>query len=260
MLFTVASARSVVSMRPLLEGLPLSLPVIELNGAFISDLRTGRHQVVNAIDPALLETLYNRIREHGFWPFVSSFNGSKDCLYYDRISNPGMEWYLQDRQKAEDPRLKHSPVLEDSLSDQVVCLTLIDREEALAPLASRMAKDFADQVELNFNLNLYSPGWHWLTIYDRRANKDQAIRTLLSSLGLGTEQLTVFGDDLNDLKMFEMADRAVAVANARPQLKKIASDHIGSNEQDSVARYIVSKVTAHNLKRIFKRKRILREG
>jgi hypothetical protein len=37
--FTVASARSVFSMWPILDGLRLSLPVIEFNGAFISDHR-----------------------------------------------------------------------------------------------------------------------------------------------------------------------------------------------------------------------------
>ena len=40
--FTVASARSIVSMQPILKDVALSLPVIEFNGAFISDLATGR--------------------------------------------------------------------------------------------------------------------------------------------------------------------------------------------------------------------------
>src|SRR5690554_6856541 len=49
--FTVASARSVYSISQMLKGLSLNLPVIEFNGAFISDLETGRHDIVNAIDP-----------------------------------------------------------------------------------------------------------------------------------------------------------------------------------------------------------------
>ena len=49
--FTVASARSVVSMRHILDGLEISLPIIEFNGAFISDLKTGYHEVINWSDP-----------------------------------------------------------------------------------------------------------------------------------------------------------------------------------------------------------------
>jgi hypothetical protein len=49
--FTVASARSVVAMQLMLQGLPIQLPVVEFNGAFLSDLATGRHEVINSIDP-----------------------------------------------------------------------------------------------------------------------------------------------------------------------------------------------------------------
>jgi len=49
LIFTVASARSVVAMQQMMAGLTLPLPVIEFNGAFISDLATGRHEVVNNI-------------------------------------------------------------------------------------------------------------------------------------------------------------------------------------------------------------------
>lgn len=42
--FSVASARSVVSIKPILSGIRLSLPVIEFNGAFLSDLDSGRHE------------------------------------------------------------------------------------------------------------------------------------------------------------------------------------------------------------------------
>jgi len=41
--FTVASARSVNSIRSLLGELKLTLPVISFNGAYISDLASGEH-------------------------------------------------------------------------------------------------------------------------------------------------------------------------------------------------------------------------
>lgn len=39
--FSVATARSVHTLAPIIEGLPLRLPVVELNGAFITDLKTN---------------------------------------------------------------------------------------------------------------------------------------------------------------------------------------------------------------------------
>ena len=48
----------------------------------------------------------------------------------------------------------------------------------------------------------------------------------------------VFGDNSNDTGMFELADRAVAVSNAVPELKAFADEIIGSSAEDSVALYL----------------------
>jgi 5-amino-6-(5-phospho-D-ribitylamino)uracil phosphatase len=46
---TVASARGTPGMRSLLSGVGFRLPVIELNGAFVSELDSGRHLVSNVL-------------------------------------------------------------------------------------------------------------------------------------------------------------------------------------------------------------------
>ena len=54
----------------------------------------------------------------------------------------------------------------------------------------------------------------------------------------GFDRLVVFGDSLNDLSMFMVADEAYAMANVCEELKKAATWIIGSNEEDSVAYYL----------------------
>ena len=64
--FSVASARSVASMRNMLHGLTLELPVIEFNGAFLSDLSTGHHTaVVNALEPQITRAIFASISQRG---------------------------------------------------------------------------------------------------------------------------------------------------------------------------------------------------
>ena len=96
LLFTVARARSVVSMQGILRGLPLRLPVIEFNGAFLSDLATGRHETVTALEPAIAEDVYALALHHSMAPFVSSFDGTEDRVHYAAAANAGMHWYLED--------------------------------------------------------------------------------------------------------------------------------------------------------------------
>ena len=54
----------------------------------------------------------------------------------------------------------------------------------------------------------------------------------------GADRLVVFGDNLNDLSMFEVADVAVAVGNALPAVKSAADYVTEINTADSVARFI----------------------
>ena len=59
--------------------------------------------------------------------------------------------------------------------------------------------------------------------------------------GACIEGLTVFGDNLNDVNMFKMATKAVAVENATDEIKNYADEIIGPNESDSVIKYIMEK-------------------
>ncbi len=124
---TVASARSVVSMQQMLTGLRLQLPVIEFNGAFLSDLDTGKHTWVCALEPQLSDEILTAIRDCGHTPFVSTFDGERDRLYCGASQNPGTDWYVEDRQKNRDGRLSPVADIGQGLADQVVCFTVIDR-------------------------------------------------------------------------------------------------------------------------------------
>lgn len=236
--FSVASARSVVSMRPLLDGLDLLLPVIEFNGAFVSDLRTGHHEIVNAIDPAIVPEVFDLLQRSSRSVFVSTFNGAADRLYYSEITNQGEQHYVSNRRACSDSRLRCISDLKAILGERVVCMTVIGRPDPLEEMARAAGERFADVLEMHLFENQYSPGWFWLTIHDARATKDQAIQEIRQRYGLDGHDLVVFGDHVNDVRMFRLANQAVAVANAHPDVKGVATQLIGSNEEDSVVRFI----------------------
>lgn len=236
--FSVASARSVTSIRRLLRDLPITLPVIEFNGAFVSDLSTGKHEVVNAVAPDVVGAVYSQVVALGHVPFVSTFDGREDCLYASEAANEGARWYLDDRIANRDPRLRNTADLRDALAEQVVCLTVIGRRESLSELELAIREMCESQVEMHLFENQYSPGWHWLTVHDWRARKDRGVQAMMALCGLTDHSLVAFGNDLNDVGLFNLAVERVAVANAHPELKRHATHTIGSNEADSVVNYI----------------------
>lgn len=236
--FSVASARSVVAIRSILQGLKLQLPVIEFNGAFISDLESGQHRVVNNIDPNLAGELYGTIIKYGQVPLISTFNGVEDCLYYSEIVNAGARWYVDDRKRNKDRRLRATQNIPGVLAEKVVCITAIGSHSQLEEVAEDIASKHIDAVETHLIENRYSPGWYWLTVHDKRASKEKAVRMLMDMEGLSDRDLVVFGDELNDLKLFEIASESVAVANAGAHVRSRAKHVIGSNEEDSVVKFI----------------------
>ncbi|MBT6906865.1 MAG: HAD family phosphatase [Gemmatimonadetes bacterium] len=238
--FTVATARSVVSIRQLLQGLQLSLPVVNLNGALLSDLHSGRHQSIQAISPETAELVFDQIRSNGLLPFISTCASDRDHLYYHRIENAGMQWYLDDRLDTDDNRLEQIEDLRLALADPVLCFTVIDhRRTLLQDVRASLEDCFPGQLQIYLFDNSYSDvGDTWLTIGDAQATKDRGIRQLLAQGGYAIDGLTVFGDSDNDVEMFRLAPRAIATANASEEIRTLATEIIGRNSEDSVVRYL----------------------
>ena len=68
--------------------------------------------------------------------------------------------------------------------------------------------------------------------------KATALAGLAGSAGIRAEQVVAFGDMPNDLPMLAWAGRAVAVANAHPEVLALADEVTASNDDDGVARVL----------------------
>ena len=67
----------------------------------------------------------------------------------------------------------------------------------------------------------------------------KAVLKMKEQYGFG--KVVVFGDSVNDMPMFRVADEAYAVGNALEELKNIATGVIGRNEDDAVARFLETR-------------------
>lgn len=120
-------------------------------------------------------------------------------------------------------------------------MNVIGEYERIKGLARQLEEELAGRLENFFFENSYSPGWWWLTIHDERACKAKAIKAIVEYAGFSLDDLVVFGDNLNDVNMFKEARHSVAVANASEEIKSLATEIIGSNENDSVVKYIAER-------------------
>ncbi len=246
--FTVATSRSVSSVGPIFRGVSLPLPVIELNGAYITDLTTGQHLVVNDIATDLAADILALVQAHDVKPLISSYNGQVDHVYYTTEVNQGIQWYIDDAKQNEDGRWHYCPNLAEVFDEQVMRFTLIDTQPRLADLQQQLEQRFPNCLDMHLFENPYQPDWYWLTLQDRRATKANGIRELQLMNDLQNHELTVFGDHNNDISMFQLADIAVATANATPELQNHATEIIGHHSEDSVVKYLETRWSMMNAK------------
>lgn len=100
-----------------------------------------------------------------------------------------------------------------------------DETAAFAAMLNEQVDGLDFDVPLPGYLNIMPSGW----------NKGSAVLALCEHLGIGTDEVAVFGDAGNDLAMFHVVENSVAVANATPDAAAAARWHIGACADDAVA-------------------------
>jgi hydroxymethylpyrimidine pyrophosphatase-like HAD family hydrolase len=77
------------------------------------------------------------------------------------------------------------------------------------------------------------------------ADKGAGLRWLCAHLAIEPADVVVFGDEINDLAMFEFAGHSVAVSNASASVRAAADEVTESNDNDGVAMVIESLLARH---------------
>ncbi len=77
---------------------------------------------------------------------------------------------------------------------------------------------------------------------DARVDKGEAVAWLARELGLGEDEVAVYGDGGNDLAMLERFDHAYATSNGSDAAKRAAGNVIGSCALHAVPRHMLATV------------------
>lgn len=97
--------------------------------------------------------------------------------------------------------------------------------EALAARLNREVDGLDFDIPSAGFMNVMPTGW----------NKGSAVRELGSHMGIGMDEVVVFGDGGNDLTMFDAVENSVAVEGAMDVATRAARWHIGRVEDCAVA-------------------------
>lgn len=89
-----------------------------------------------------------------------------------------------------------------------------------------------------FQTNVVEEKGIWFSIISNEANKGRAIKTLAKYLNVALDKTYGFGNDYNDIEMFETVNHSIVVNNANDDLKEKAKIIAKSNDEDGVALFL----------------------
>ena len=207
-LFTYATARSLVSASKVTEGLSTKIPVIAYNGAFIMQPSTGEILSGEGFTDDERSKVSEILKQHRISPLVYSFiRGVERVSWIPQHENDGIRRYLNNRKGDRRFRAVHDP---DSLyQGDIFYYTCIGEKDELLPVYELFSGD--SRFRCTIQQELYRPEY-WCEIMPAAASKANAILKLKEMWGCS--RVVSFGDAVNDIPMFEISDECYAVENA----------------------------------------------
>lgn len=229
MIFSYATARSLVTAKKATRGIVAKIPLIVYNGAFVIDNVTENILSANYFDHAVYGML-DDLFANQVYPIVYAYvDGKEKFSFVPELCTNGMRQFLDSRKGDVRTNIVRSAT--DLKSGNLFYITCIDEPDKLDPLYEK----YKGVYHCVYHTEIYTQK-QWLEIMPRSASKANAIKQLKALLGC--EKVIAFGDGKNDIDMFKLADESYAVANAHEDLKKHATAIIQSNEEDGVARWL----------------------
>lgn len=222
----LVSARMPQSMTYIQKNLGIeNEPIICYNGALV--LHGSEELFSTFIDLEQITRIYNMANEVGI----------QLGLYSKE------EWYVEVDSERVQKEIKYTKTLptfrdtKETLRDWTV--RKVGAHKIMLMGIKENTDDLFPLLQKNFSktLNIYRSNDTLIEIAPKSVSKLTAIKLLLQDHESLTDVIA-FGDNFNDMEMLQNVGCGIAVANAREEVKHIASDLALKNSEDGVAHYI----------------------
>lgn len=217
----LCSGRAVSGLKDVIAQLEIKPMMATLNGAYITD----ENRNIISESPFERETLLKMasiIKEEGlrYMYFFKEEWGTeaKDAVYEHELNAVKIKGTAEPIEKLS---LQHKVHKLLSFGESSKGLAVLTKLKSLFP-EYEIAPSSPTYVEIN------TPG----------VGKGMAVRKICSYLGCRAEDAICFGDYNNDISMFQTAGTGIAMGNAVPEIKALATEITASNDEDGIAIWI----------------------
>ena len=230
-------------MPPAVRDLPFVRYAITINGAQVYDRETDTAIVKDEIPLEMAlgvmelldryDVIYDCYRKN--WGWMTAALQEKASDYATN------EHYLKMVREFRKPVPELKAHLRATASEgDVQKIMLFAPNSQVSGLSSKVLAAISSEIGARFpEIKVTASTWNNIELNIKTAHKGNALRRFAEHLGLGLENCMAFGDGMNDFTMVEAAGLGIAMANAEPEVKRVAKWIAPSNDEDGVAAGLV---------------------
>lgn len=236
--FTISTARTPATALKILEPLDLKLPITLMNGVLIYDIIKDEYIKEEYLDELVVMVVLGLVKTRGLNCFLYAIKDGGFTAYYDSVDSKSLNYFRNEWIMKYDKRFTEVEDLSLVAKDNILSFMLREPKDKLEGLRRELT--VVKGVKTEFYPDVYNSEYYILEIYSDAASKKEAI-TYLRKQG-GYDSITGFGDNLNDVSLYEACDYFYAVSNAHPEIQNMANSVIPSNEENGVAKYLETMI------------------
>ena len=229
----VCTGRCYTETRPILDRIGLDLDAaITVGGALLTEVATGKtlQSTQIALDLALTAARWFTARDYS----VIWLRDAREAGFDGYLIQAGLRHPAIDRWLAITPcRMREIAALPtDGMPPLRV--NVVDDINALDRVSAAFRRQFDGRMAFNV-IRVPAYGFTVLEAFAAGVDKWFGITQLCARWGVDPARTVAIGDDVNDLPMIQNAALGVAVANARPEVRRAARRQVAANDACGVA-------------------------
>lgn len=239
--YTVATGRTMLSAKGIVDGHDFDLPQIYNNGVTIWNPKIQQLTLENLLNKAEISSIIDVALAYGITPFVNAIDSTSS-----QNINQHHHHFIFHAETRHDVEKELVIKYFSKTNAKLLPLEALPMDSQVTNISMIGAADAINQMwlELNTRKNLIAYSgpaqegnkFRWMDVHHCRANKGGAVTQLKTQLG--ASNIICFGDSDNDLSMFVLADESYAPQNATDEIKSSASAVIGHNHKDGIAHFL----------------------
>ena len=243
--FSIATARTIATAKLMLQNVPINVPIILMNGVLVYDLQKKQYIKKEMLAQDKTVEIVSAIEKTGVTGFMFTLTGNTLMSYYQKIANIAMQEYVDERVQKFNKKFMQIDNF-SSVTLDIIYFCFIDSAQNIERLHKEI--NHAHGIRIEKYQDIYCEDIWYMEVFSDTASKRTAVEFLRTKYNF--DKIVGFGDNLNDLPLFSASDECYAVANAKLALKESATDVIGTNTENGVAKWLEQNVSCSTNKKL----------